>query len=366
VTANGSIQQEAAVNNLRSIAWRRAMAGALVVGWMVGPALAQSATQEQARESWQRVDDIFKALGAREGAVIADVGAGPGFFTERLSAAVGPKGRVYAVDVDANALRRLQDRATGRGLTNVETVQGSVDDPKLPANTLDAALIVNAYHEMIEYHAMLTRIRAALKPSGRLVIVEPIGESSRNATRDAQTRQHQIAARYVQDDARAAGFRIVGLEDPFVQRPGHDYEYMLVLAPADPVATSTTPHVPPAATAGDDVGAAELRISAADFAPLQRSGKVIVLDVRDPSAYARGHIPGARVAQMSDLRNLVAELKAANVPIVAYCDCPAEESSARAVLYLRKQGITNTRALTGGWDKWVTSGGAVVTGAGPF
>jgi rhodanese-related sulfurtransferase/predicted methyltransferase len=343
------------------------MAGAIVVGWMVGPALAQSSTQEQARESWQRVDDIFKALGAREGAVIADVGAGPGFFTERLSAAVGPTGRVYAVDVDANALRRLQERARTRGLTNVETVQGGVDDPKLPAGALDAALIVNAYHEMIEYHAMLTRIRAALKPSGRLVIVEPIGESSRNAARDAQTRQHQIAARYVQEEARAAGFRIVGLEDPFVQRPGHDYEYMLVLAPADPATTKATPaHAPALTSAGDDVAAADLRISAADFAPIKRSGRVIVLDVRDPSAYARGHIPGARLAQMSDLRDLIGELKAASVPIVAYCDCPAEEASARAVLYLRKQGVANARALIGGWDQWVASGGAVVSGAGLF
>lgn len=346
---------------LRSGTWRRAIVLAIALGWMTGRPAAQSPSQEQTREAWQRVDDIFAALGAKAGASIADVGAGPGFFTERLAAAVGPSGRVYAVDVDASALRRLKERVTSRGLTNVETIQGSVDDPKLPAGALDGALIVNAYHEMTEYHAMLTRIRAALKPGGRLVIVEPIGESTRTAGREAQTRQHQIAARFVQEEARVAGFKVVGLEDPFVQRPGHDYEYMLVLAPAAaiPAVTAAAEHDHGPA---EDVSSAELRMTAAEFAPLQRSRDVIILDVRDPAAYAKGHIPGARVAPMSELRNLTGELKTANVPIVTYCDCPAEESSARAVLYLRKQGITNARALTGGWDKWVASGGAIAIG----
>jgi arsenite methyltransferase len=214
--------------------WLRAVAVAIVLGWMVGPAAARQTSQEQTRESWQRVADIFTALGATPGAVIADVGAGSGFFTERLAKAVGSTGRVFAVDVDANALRRLQDRIRSSGLTNVETVHGAADDPKLPAGTLDGALIINAYHEMVDYHAMLTHIRAALKPSGRLVIVEPISEASRDGTRESQTRRHQIAARFVQDDARAAGFRIVGFEEPFARRPSHDHEYMVVLAPGDP------------------------------------------------------------------------------------------------------------------------------------
>lgn len=221
------------MNNLRLVAWRRAMAGAIVVGWMVGPALAQSSTQEQARESWQRVDDIFKALGAREGAVIADVGAGPGFFTERLSAAVGPTGRVYAVDVDANALRRLQDRARTRGLTNVETVQGGVDDPKLPAGALDAALIVNAYHEMREHQAMLAAIKTALKPGGRLVILESVMKEQRNVARDVQENRHQLAPHFVQQDALQAGFSIVRFDEAFTRAGTMAPEYLLVLTPIE-------------------------------------------------------------------------------------------------------------------------------------
>ena len=267
-------------------------ASAICVGWMVGPIAGTPATQqsshEQTRESWQRVPDILAALGAKPGAVIADVGAGPGFFTERLARAVGPTGRVLAVDIDLNALRRLQDRVRAAGLNNVETVASQPDDPRLPDGALDAALIVNAYHEMVNYSAMLTHIRAALKPTGHLVIVEPISDTTRDDTRNSQTRQHQIAPRFVQEEARAAGFRIVRLEDPFAQRPSHDYEYMLVLSPSAAAA--------PSARDANDTDAPELRIHPARFAPLQRSGRILVLDVRDRSADAKGHIPGARLA----------------------------------------------------------------------
>src|SRR5512139_769646 len=102
------------------------------MGWMVGPGATGSAGQqpahEQSREAWQRIPEIFAALGAKPGAVIADVGAGPGFFTERLAKAVGPDGRVVAVDINAGALRTLQNRLRDAGLTNVDTVQGQPDD----------------------------------------------------------------------------------------------------------------------------------------------------------------------------------------------------------------------------------------------
>jgi ubiquinone/menaquinone biosynthesis C-methylase UbiE len=202
-----------------------------MAGQTAPPLSAQQASQEQAREAWQRVPDIFAALGARPGAVIADVGAGPGFFTERLARTVGPGGRVLAVDIDASALRRLEERVRAAGLGNVETIEGQGNDPRLPAASLDGALIVNAYHEMADHQAMLAAIRAALKPDGRLVIVEPISDARRDDGRESQTRQHEIAPRFVQEDARAAGFRIVSFEDPFTKRPGHDTEYLLVLAP---------------------------------------------------------------------------------------------------------------------------------------
>lgn len=94
------------------------------------------------------------------------------------------------------------------------------------------------------------------------------------------------------------------------------------------------------------------RITTAELVALQASGPVVLLDVRDDVMFARGRIPGARLAPMYVLRDVVAALRESDVPIVTYCSCPQEESSGRAVLYLRKHGIENARALLGGYDTW--------------
>jgi predicted methyltransferase len=208
--------------------------GAVLIALILGvPAAAQDARGphgEETREGWQKVDEIFKHMGVRPGAIVADIGAGDGFFTSRLAKAVGNEGRVHAVDVASDALRRLRSRIEKDQLSNVVVVEGAADDPKLPPGSIDAALIVNAYHEMKEHQAMLANIRTALKPGGRLVIIEPIASSRRQAQRDDQTRNHEIAAGFVREDARAAGFIEVLLQDPFTARPqGHDEEWILVL-----------------------------------------------------------------------------------------------------------------------------------------
>jgi predicted methyltransferase len=204
-----------------------ALAGLVLAG--VSPA-AQGHGSEAQREQGQRAADIFAALGAKPGAAIADIGAGQGFYTIRLAKAVGVTGRVLAVDIDAARVRALRERAAADGLSQVEVIEGRTDDPRLPPASLDGALIVNAYHEMTEYASMLAHIRAALKPGGRLVIVEPITEARRAERRDAQTRRHEIAPAIVQEDARAAGFEVVSLEDPF--STWHGSYWMLVLSPA--------------------------------------------------------------------------------------------------------------------------------------
>jgi arsenite methyltransferase len=206
---------------------------------------------ETGRESWQRVPDIFAAMGIADGAVVADIGAGSGFFTTRLSKAVGANGRVYAVDVSSSALSGLRLRLERDGITNVETVLGSAADPKLPEGVLDAALIVNAYHEMTEHQAMLAAIGRALKPTGRLVIVEPIVETGRGAPRASQERNHQIAPQYVQADGLAAGYLVARFEDPFTRRGGGMPEYMVVLTPGPAPAPAMPDHAHAGAT--DDV-----------------------------------------------------------------------------------------------------------------
>ena len=203
-------------------------------------AVAAPSAQESRRDAWQNVDGIFAAMNVKPGAVVADVGAGDGYFTTRLSKAVGESGKVYAVDVNPAQLVRLRNRVEEAGEGNVEIVQGELADPRLPAGVLDAALIVNAYHEMSEYASMLAQIKAALKPNGRLVIVEPISESRRHRPRAEQTKNHEIAMDLVLADVREAGFVAVAAQDPFVSRPnGRDVEWMLVLAPAAQPAASS-------------------------------------------------------------------------------------------------------------------------------
>ena len=294
----------------------------------VAPAQArQSAGHgEGQREQWQKVDEIFAAMGVKAGATVADIGAGDGFFTTRLSKAVGADGRVLAVDIAADALRRLRSRIQTDGLLNVDVVQGASDDPRLPTGSIDAALIVNAYHEMTEHQAMLAKIKAALKPSGRLVIVEPISPARRGARREDQTRNHEIAAELVLEDARAAGFSQVSLRDPFTDRPsGHDEEWILVLAPSAPAAPaaalSAERPLQSYSSKNEDWKAPELRISVAEFKRLQTARDVLVLDVRDPQSYRQGHLPDAVLMTAEELATPegIAKLKGEQRQIVAYC-----------------------------------------------
>jgi ubiquinone/menaquinone biosynthesis C-methylase UbiE len=195
------------------------------LAWLMSVAVAsaQQATAEQTREQWQRADEVVKALAIGTGSRVADVGAGSGFYTMRLSPVVGETGRVYAVDVNPVSLRELRSRLESAGLSNVEVIRGEEDDPKLPQGQLDAALIVNAYHEMAEYRAMLAAIRRALKPGGRLVLLEP-GTRSPGDSREALAKRHQFSISLAEADLTEAGFEVVRREPEFAQMPPHNHE----------------------------------------------------------------------------------------------------------------------------------------------
>lgn len=339
---------------------------AVAVAFLAAPVAAQHAStraeREQRRETWQRVPEVFEAMGVRPGAVVADIGAGDGFFTARLARAVGADGKVFAIDISADALRQLRARVTEEQLANVEVVQGAVDDPKLPPATLDAILIVNAYHEMTEHDAMLKKMRESLKPGGRLVIIEPLSESRRGASRDQQTRNHQIAAEFVQQEARAAGFSRISMQEAFFKRPqGHDDHWMLVLSPASPETMAIATW---AESKKQDWMAPDLRISIDEFKRLSASAEVLVLDVRDGPMYRDGHLPGAVLVEVGDLvrPDTLAKYVADKRPIVAYCSCEIEQTSARVALILRQAGAIGARALVGGYEEWLRRGERVEKG----
>ncbi len=123
------------------------------------------------RDMWQKPEQIMDALGVADGAVVADLGAGGGWFTIRLARRVGPNGTVYAEDIQRQMLEAIDRRVAREGLRNVQTVLGSSKDPRLPA-PVDAVLIVEAYNEMEDPVALFSNVRRTLRRGGRVGMVE--------------------------------------------------------------------------------------------------------------------------------------------------------------------------------------------------
>lgn len=191
---------------------------------------ARSGTPAVQRDDWQRAPDIFTALGARPGSRIADLGAGEGWLTTRLARHVGPDGRVFASDISTASLDRLARTLVKDSLRNVELILAEDDDPRLPYGTLDGVVILNAYHEMPKWVAVLEGIERALRPGGILVIVENTPHTSVKARKD-QTSRHTLALEFVRDDLEAHGFEIVSADAGFIDRATADHgqrQWMLV------------------------------------------------------------------------------------------------------------------------------------------
>ncbi len=196
-----------------------------VLAWLLLAGTLAAQQSEETRERWQRVPDVFAALGVAPGLQVADIGAGGGFFTARLARAVGTNGRVFAVDVDTAVIQRLRQRATREQWSNVEIIHSAPDDPRLPPGVLDAVLIMNAYHEFAEEEAMLRGLARALKPGGRLVIVDQVPQPPRvRDGRPVQERAHELGSWFAVHDLLVADFRIVRLEDPFIVKEGTEAE----------------------------------------------------------------------------------------------------------------------------------------------
>ena len=162
------------------------------------------------------MSDILSALQAEPGKRIADIGAGEGFYSLRIARAVGPTGRVTAVDVSEKYLEKLRARIQQDNVTNVDVVVGAVDDPRLAQDTFDSVLIYNAYHEMTTPEPILKAIFMALKPGGRLVMSEPLHDNVRSATRAEQVKDHEIGPNFVQQELQAAGFEVIEQRPDFL------------------------------------------------------------------------------------------------------------------------------------------------------
>ncbi|MDH3710074.1 MAG: class I SAM-dependent methyltransferase [Cyclobacteriaceae bacterium] len=188
------------------------------------------ATEWADRDHWQNTEVILKNLDLSPGMAVADIGCHEGYLTMKLSPVVGDRGKVMAVDVEQYKLNKLARRLKQQNIINVKTILGDYDDPKLPLNSLDAVVILDAYHEMDDYQKILKHVYRALKPGGRLVMVEPIAKSRLQWTRKKQAGKHEIAMRYVLTDLKQAGFAIRSKKDPFIDRPSKNDRMWIAVA----------------------------------------------------------------------------------------------------------------------------------------
>lgn len=163
----------------------------------------------ESRDKWMDTGLILEWAGVSPGDKVADIGCHEGYLSIHLARKVERNGTVFAVDIREDRLQRLAANASSRHLENIVAVHGTEDDPKLPVKDLDAVFIVDTYHEIVDYKAVLAHVREALKPGGRIVILEKLKEYARERTRNEQVTSHTLSLSYVRDELREAGFEIL-------------------------------------------------------------------------------------------------------------------------------------------------------------
>jgi ubiquinone/menaquinone biosynthesis C-methylase UbiE len=175
------------------------------------------------RDVWQRPDRIMDALQIGDGSMVADLGAGGGWFTIRLARRVGPNGKVLAQDIQPEMIGAIQRRVAREGLGGrVQTVLGTANNPGLP-EPVDAVLIVDAYHEMQEPVVLLRNLARSLKPEGRIGIVE----HTKDGGGPGPPMEERVDAERVIRDAADAGLVLIRREN-FLR-----YQYMLIFGRAE-------------------------------------------------------------------------------------------------------------------------------------
>ena len=177
------------------------------------PLPAQQASQPQNparyetedRSQWQMPETVVDSLELKPGQTVADIGSASGFFARRFSPKVGPEGRVLAVDIDAEALAYLARLAANQGLANLDTLQALADNPRLPEAGVDLIFMCNTLHHIPDRVAYLTRLKKALRPGGRVAIVDffkkelPVGPAEL---------AHKLSQAEAKESFTEAGYRI--------------------------------------------------------------------------------------------------------------------------------------------------------------
>jgi SAM-dependent methyltransferase len=168
--------------------------------------------EDPKREEKLQINRVMDLLKIKEGSGVADIGAGSGWFSVRAARRVGSTGTVYAVDINRDYLKYIEDRAKKEGLPQVRTILGKEDDPLLPARSTDAVLILKTYHEIAEPVRLMKNLRAALRDGALVGIID------RNGRGD----DHGLDQSVVVKELERAGYRLIDQYD-FVKPDGMDY-----------------------------------------------------------------------------------------------------------------------------------------------
>jgi SAM-dependent methyltransferase len=171
----------------------------------VSDAASTQFSTEAARDEAGEANLVMDWAGIKPGSTVADIGAGEGYYTIRLSKRVGEKGRVLAQDINRGALQRLGERVARDRLDNVSIKPGATDDARLPEHSFDRIFMVHMYHEVSEPYAFLWRLMPALNKGGEIIVVD----------RDRATDQHGIPPKLLFCEFEATGYRLT----EFSERP---------------------------------------------------------------------------------------------------------------------------------------------------
>ena len=172
------------------------------------------------REDRLQINRVMDLLGIASGKAVADIGAGSGWFTMRAAKRVGEGGQVYAVDINSEAIQHITDRAQKEQLKNVKTILSKLDDPQLPANSIDAVLLLKTYHEVAHPVTLLRNLRPALRPGAKLGIID----------RNGNGEDHGIGREVVIREAKEASYALVNQYD-FVKPDKMDYFLIFTVKP---------------------------------------------------------------------------------------------------------------------------------------
>ena len=155
------------------------------------------------RASEEQPQLAIDALGIKPGQTVADLGAGSGYYSFRVAPLVGPTGKVLAIDIEPAMLEAIVQRAQREHISNVATVRSSAQDPNLAPGSVDLLFMVDVYHELEYPYEMMTKVRAALKPGGRVALIEYRAEDPEVAIKPL----HKMSERQVRREMQAAGFK---------------------------------------------------------------------------------------------------------------------------------------------------------------